>query len=160
MRRNLDFYPTGKKLVDILLSNIKLENIIFEPCAGQGHISKYLNNPITNDIKGGWDATNHIYWDNMNPKPDWTVTNPPFSLAVKILNNAFRYSNVGVAFLLRLSFLEPTKERERFLVSHPPNKLIVLPRYSFTGDGKTDSVTCAWMIWDKTGENWIRIAPR
>ena len=158
MRRDLDFYPTGKKLVDILLSNIKLEGKIFEPCVGQGHISKYLNNPITNDIKGGFDAQNHLYWADI--KPDWTVTNPPFSSAYLIVVNAVHYSTLGAAILLRLSFLEPTKEREKFLVRQPPNKLIILPRYSFTNDGKTDSVTCAWMIWDKTNESYIKVSNR
>jgi hypothetical protein len=155
-----EFYPTGKKLVDILLENIKLKGRVFECCNGQGHISRYLNNPITNDITTGFDATNHMYWNDINPKPDWTVTNPPFSSAIKILYNAVHYSTLGVAFLLRLSFLEPTKDRVRFLSEKPPNKLIVLPRYSFSGDGKTDSVTCAWMIWDKSDESFIKIAGR
>jgi hypothetical protein len=49
--------------------------------------------------------------------------------------------------LLRLSFLEPTFERQDLLIDNPPDAMIVLPRYSFTGDGKSDSVTCAWMVW-------------
>jgi hypothetical protein len=156
-----EFYPTGKKAVDILLKNVNLSGVIFECCSGDGHISKYLNNPIINDLyKGGFDAKNHLYWNEMNPKPDWTVTNPPFSQAINILYNAHHYSILGVAFLLRLTFLEPTKDRVRFLTEKPPNKLIILPRYSFTNDGKTDSVTCAWMIWDKTNESWIKIANR
>src|SRR6266545_2965238 len=160
MRRDLDFYPTVKRLIDALLEHVKIEGVIFEPCNGQGHISKYLNNPITNDIVGGFDATKYLWWDKMNPKPDWTVTNPPFSSAYRIVVNAVNYSTVGAAVLLRLSFLEPTRERERFLNRQPPNKLIVLPRYSFTEDGKTDSVTCAWMIWDKSDEYYIKISRR
>ena len=52
-----------------------------------------------------------------------------------------------MAFLLRLSFLEPTLTRREFLRANPPKRVIVLPRISFTGDGRTDSVTCAWLIW-------------
>lgn len=156
-----EYYPTGKRAVEALLDNIKLEGLIFECCSGNGHISKYLNNPIINDLyKGGWDARNHMYWNEMNPKPDWTVTNPPFSDAIRIVANAVYYSKIGAAFLLRLSFLEPTNERKSFLISKPPNKLIVLPRYSFTEDGRTDSVTCAWMIWDKSNESFIRVVER
>jgi hypothetical protein len=51
--------------------------------------------------------------------------------------------------LLRLSYLEPTEDRGAWLNSHPPTDLIVLPRISFTGNGKTDSVTCAWIVWRK-----------
>lgn len=50
--------------------------------------------------------------------------------------------------LLRVSFLEPCNDRAEFLAAHPP-RLFVLPRISFTGDGKTDNVTCAWYVWDK-----------
>lgn len=64
---------------------------------------------------------------------------------------------VGVAMLLRLSYLEPTKDRGHWLNDHPPTQMIVLPRISFTGDGKTDSVTCAWMIWHKQGKGTITI---
>jgi hypothetical protein len=82
----------------------------------------------------------------------WTVTNPPFNKAIEILQYAFKYSTHGVAFFMRLSFLEPTKDRTPFLLAHPPTQIIVMPRVSFTGDGKTDSVTCAWFIWEKTGK--------
>lgn len=154
-----EYYPTGKRLVDVLLENIKLEGRVFECCSGSGHISKYLNNPITNDLfmpaQYKENAAKFPIWERI--KPDWTVTNPPFSQAIDIIPFAIYYSILGAAFLLRLSFLEPTKSRAPFLIRHPPNKLIVLPRYSFSGDGKTDSVTCAWMIWDKTGESYIKV---
>jgi hypothetical protein len=38
--------------------------------------------------------------------------------------------------------------------------MLILPRISFTGDGKTDSVTVAWVIWDKSGESWIKVVPK
>jgi len=50
---------------------------------------------------------------------------------------------------LRLSYLEPCQNRAQWLADHPLTKLIVLPRISFNGSGKTDSCTTAWMIWDK-----------
>jgi hypothetical protein len=48
-----------------------------------------------------------------------------------------------------MSYLEPVENRGVWLNEHPPTTLIVLPRISFTGDGKTDNVTCAWMVWRK-----------
>lgn len=168
MRRPNDYYPTGSKLVSALLPHIDIINSkVIEPCNGNGHISKFLicKELITNDIahdvsngSSGWDARNHINWLNLNV--DWTITNPPFNQAFRILCNAHYYSKVGVAFLLRLSFLEPTIERGEWLNKNPPNKLIVLPRYSFTQDGKTDSVTSAWMVWDRTELNYIQVSKR
>jgi len=82
---------------------------------------------------------------------DYVVTNPPFVAAMPILKRAYERAGCGVAMFLRLSFLEPTIDgdypRGAWLAQHPPDDLIVLPRISFTGDGATDSVTCAWMIW-------------
>jgi hypothetical protein len=54
--------------------------------------------------------------------------------------------------MLRLSFKEPTEHknpRGPFLETNPLTRELVMPRYSFTGDGKTDSITTAWMIWAK-----------
>jgi hypothetical protein len=53
------------------------------------------------------------------------------------------------ATILRLSWLEPTAARARFLTEYPPAKVIVLPRHDFKGRGATDSVTSAWFIWEK-----------
>ncbi len=89
----------------------------------------------------------------------WVITNPPFNQAFDILKVSLEAGNC-VAFLLRLSFLEPTFERGMFLAENPPNKILVLPRISFTGDGKTDSVTCAWLIWDQSDESWVRVVPK
>ena len=163
MRRAHDFYATGKKLVTALLDNVTPSGKVFECCNGQGHISKYLpGTVITNDLYApadfSEDAREQDVWETV--EPDWTVSNPPFTDALPIVENAICYSKIGVAMLLRLTFLEPTLDRTQFLTTTPPNKLIVLPRYSFTGDGKTDSVTCAWMIWDKSGEKYIKVVGR
>lgn len=78
---------------------------------------------------------------------DWTVSNPPFCIASEILRWALEYSNVGVAFFLRISILEVCKGRE-FLAQHPPQRLIVAPRIKFRG-ASSDKVTCGWHIWSK-----------
>jgi len=61
--------------------------------------------------------------------------------------HAFMLEDGGLAFLLRLSWLEPTAARQDFLNQYPPKRLIVLPRHDFRGSGQTDSVTSAWMVW-------------
>jgi hypothetical protein len=166
LRRKNDLYETSELAVKELLSRISIKGALFECCAGKGAISFALRKffpesaIFTNDIDQSLPASHHfdaskiINWVNytlpsQNETIDWTITNPPFNKAFPILLNAYEHSNLGVAFLLRLSFLEPTYERQDWLNEHPPDSLIVLPRYSFTGNGKTDSVTCAWMIWDK-----------
>lgn len=152
-------YFTRSEITKSLLFRVSINGTIFEPCAGMNHITQVLEDfelrVFTNDIDEKmntdfhFDASDIKNWDVLNDKIDWVVTNPPFSLAASILKHAYSKATVGVALLARLSFLEPCAGRDKFLVKNPPNKLIVLPRVSFTRDGGTDSVTVAWMIWLK-----------
>lgn len=160
-RRENDFYPTPATETRRLIKQCPFINgAILECCAGAGDISDVLKTidgsiVLTNDIDPLRDTDFHedvstdFGWRFVDQSFDWIVTNPPFNIAPSIVPLAYRYANIGIAMLLRLSFLEPCLNRVDFLSEHPPTKLIVCPRVSFTGDGKTDSVTCAWMIWDK-----------
>jgi hypothetical protein len=161
MRRRMDAYYTPKHAVRNLLAYHHIGGTILEPCVGEGHIIQALGGSfkvITNDMDPtktadyNEDATSPSWWDSM-PEVDWVITNPPFSEAPKIIPLAYGKANRGIAMLLRLSYLEPCKNRAAWLRKYPVSKLIVLPRISFTGDGKTDSVTCAWFIWDKYATN-------
>ena len=98
----------------------------------------------------------HLFYSTRD-EYHWIITNPPYSslTCLGIAQEALRYSKIGVALLLRLSFLEPTRSagsRGDWLKDNPPDRLIVLPRYSYTRNGKTDSVTTAWHIWLKNKE--------
>lgn len=172
-RRPMDFYETSKEAVDALVEHylrkeFHKEVSILEPCSGDGALARAL---VLNGYKFVWrndlDQTRmaHTHQDartfNFSSKTELAVTNPPFNQAFDILKNLHPQMN-AIALLLKLTFLEPTKDRGPWLAKNPPNKLIVLPRHSFTGDGKTDSVTCAWMIWDKylSGENAVVIVPK
>lgn len=153
----------------------KAGDVVVEPCVGGGAIAQPFRDRgclvITNDLVPTVEADVHddaqivATWRELQMKADvdrivrdghdsaifsaidWVVTNPPFVAARPILKQAIAHARLGVAFFLRLSFLEPTEERGDWLAAHPPDDLFVLPRISFTGDGKSDSVTCAWMVW-------------
>jgi len=158
MRRDNDAYYTlqAQIAIDALCKYARPWGFIFEPCAGKGHLVEALKRAgcefiTTNDIDPQsytdfqLDVSKPFKWEGGHIH--WVVTNPPFSKAFEILKQMIPLAHGGVALLLRLSFLEPTHERGAWLAQHPPDLIIVLPRMSFTGDGKTDSVTCAWMVW-------------
>lgn len=109
---------------------------------------------ITNDIDPKIEADHHMNAVQSEiykmVGTDWIISNPPYSQALAIVQQSYEAAKVGCAFLLRLSFLEPTIARGHWLKDHPPSAMIVMPRISFTGDNKTDSVTVAWLIWDKS----------
>lgn len=158
-RRELDAYYSALWMPHFLLKHIAIEHgsLILEPCVGSGVISRYLSARghyvVTADIDPAIDANFTVdYLKNHDIAVghfDWIITNPPYNQAFEMLQKAIAEARVGVAFLLRLSFMEPTEERGEWLEKNPPTGRITLPRYSFTNNGKTDSVTSEWMIWLK-----------
>lgn len=161
--RKLEIFETPPHYVAALFNEVSIFGYVYEPCVGDGAIWKPLltlpsvRRVYTNDIDeeteagGHFDATQPAAWKAFKTHSlDWTITNPPFSLETEILSKALDHSR-NVAFLARLSFLEPTEEREHLLASNPPSQVIVLPRYSFRlneqGKKQTDNVTCCWLVW-------------
>jgi hypothetical protein len=156
MKITNEFYETPPVFTEELLKDIGtlINGRILECCSGDNAIADVLIGKgyrvTTNDIDCNrkadrcLDASKKYLW--MGKPFDWVISNPPFSKASLIVKNAFNHVTYGVAFLLRLTFLEPCLNRVEFLINHPPS-IIVMPRYSFTKDGGTDSVTCAWFIW-------------
>ena len=171
MRRKNDFYPTPEFATHELVKRVEIMGCVLECCAGTNDIAR----PLAGNARKIW--TNDYDFDRHHPfhfdaadkhgwmdfrrecgAMDWVVTNPPFNQAAQIVPLAHGFAGIGIAMLLRLSFLEPVEDRGAWLNEHPPTSMIVLPRISFTGDGKTDSVTCAWMVWEKGKAGTITVA--
>jgi hypothetical protein len=130
---------------------------LLEPCNGAGDISDILlangHHRITcTDIVDGlqYDATTREYWDSLEFKPDWTISNPPFNRATDITRLALEYSKKGVIMLLRSSYLEPCRDRRDVLEAGLSRMTIVNPRPKFRADTKgSDSCTVAFFTWEK-----------
>jgi len=93
---------------------------------------------------------------------DWFAGNPPYAQAEQHTRRALSMARRGVAFLLRLAFLESVK-RTPFWMEHPPSEVHVLDRRpSFTEDGRSDSAAYAWFVWHTdrphrgTRLDWLR----
>lgn len=155
-RRPFDFYATPERATEILIELCpevlgKPDTIIWEPCNGDGAISDIIKrhrHVITSDIDPARQAFFTADAKTLEyGRETHVITNPPFNEAIEIVSNTV--CQVGAcAFLLRLTFLELTAIRGDWLAVNPPAGTIVLPRISFTGDGKTDSVTCVWQLWN------------
>lgn len=154
MRRKNDFYPTPEAAVKALLATDVgqlIRGTILEPCVGAGDLLPSLRQRAsvlkTADIDPAHSPDLVADAKTLKFDADWVVTNPPFNQAEAIVQNCVNQARVGVAMLLRVTFLEPTVFRGQFLQAAPPSKIIHLPRISFTRDGNTDSVHTAWIVW-------------
>ena len=102
-----------------------------------------LNDPAATASFAGDFLTYGSAPDNV---PEWVVGNPPFTEAEAHVRHALSHASTGVAFLLRLAFLE-SAARVPFWQAHPPAEVYVFSRRpSFTG-GKTDSCAYGWFVW-------------
>lgn len=169
-RRPLDLYPTEGRVTHAFLDVEDVGGVVAEPCAGPGWMAQVLagdgriTRVITNDIDPQHQADYHgdaayPLADIWQQPVDWVITNPPFNVAHLILPVAFSAARVGVAFLLRLSYMEPADGRDAWLADHADHmtrQMVLNPRPSFTGDGNTDSVTAAWFVW-RRGWSWDRL---
>lgn len=170
MRRAFDFYETPRHYVSALKAVIgSPRGRAFAPCVGDHAIVRLFPKLqwTTNDWDPKREAAYHMnaarlkLWDRATEtdgesRPfDWTIENPPFEVEQSILALALEYS-VNVAFLARLSLLEPTLKRTPFWAEHGERcTKIILSRYSFYAmtrkDGRpgsqSDNQTCMWLVW-------------
>ena len=154
----------GRKILDPGMT-------IYEPMAGDLAIVRVLaehglENVLTNDIDPTRDTHLHLdatlpaSWEDIDA--DWVIMNPAFSLALPTVQHALRHTRRGVAMHVRISWEEPSIERETFLIQTPWQGRIVLPRVKFNPDSKgTDSATTVWLIYiHGESEQWSVVAPR
>lgn len=156
IRKVNDFYPTPRATIESLLSHHEIKYPVLEPCAGEGAIIRLLKQDeiiFRNDIDMSFDNTYHLdagkQWS-----PEWqgiktVITNPPFNIALSVIQNALEHIDEGteIIMLLRLNFLG-AQNRKPFWDNNPPSKIFILShRPRFYGGG--DSPEYAWFVWKK-----------
>jgi hypothetical protein len=173
-----DAYYTPKNTIENFLDHYSLDRMLdfLEPCAGSGNIcsvirSKYPEvhitanelNPIENtNLKNIANMVHNYdfveYPRGIHVAPDVIMSNPPFSLAIPIIEKCFEIAstNTTIVMLLRTSILE-SKRRYDFWQKHPVNHLYVLShRPSFNGNG-TDNCSYSWFVWDGSENQSIHV---
>lgn len=164
-----DYYITPIPAIEkFLIAFKKTERLchsmqILDPCAGGDNEHPMFNpetlrefgcnNISTIDIREDSLAdikTDYLSYSCEN-QFDMIITNPPFNIAVDIINKAL--SDVKddgfVVMLLRLNFLGG-KVREQLWKDYMPKYIFVHNRrMSFTDDGKTNSIEYAHFVWQK-----------
>lgn len=160
-REKHDFYATDPDAVRKLLEVEKFNTNIWEPCAGQGHIGKTLEEygykvKATDLIDRGYGQDGISLLDCEEKFNGDIVTNPPYKDAQKFVEKMLDLVNDGskVACLLKIQFLE-SQSRQKLFKKHPPKYVYIFSkRTNCAKNGRfdlyTSSAVCyAWFVWEK-----------
>ncbi len=167
--RGLDFFPTPPWATRAFLHEVlKAEfasfclNSVWEPAAGAGHMAEVLGEIFPRVHRSDVEdyGTGHAVGSFIGQGPDviasvpveWIITNPPFNLAVDFAQRALREAKVGVALLLRTSWIEGGERYERLFRDRPPRFVaqycervpMVAGRYDPAASVAT---SYAWFVW-------------
>ena len=157
-----DFYATKPEAVVELLNVEEFSKHIWEPCCGQGHISKVLESSgykvmSTDLIDRGYGVSSVDILEVTKPVHDIDIiTNPPYKLANEIVRKCMTLIDDGrkCAMLLKLLFLE-SQQRKILFEEYPPKYVYVFSkRTNCAKDGdfdkyKSSAVAYAWFVWEK-----------
>lgn len=169
-RHKEDFYATHPDAVRKLLDTEKFDKNIWECCAGEGHISKVLEEygykvKSTELFDRGYGETGVNFLECEEIFKGDIITNPPYKDAQKFIEKMLSLVEDGsrVACFLKIQFLE-SQSRQKLFKEHPPRYIYVFSkRVNCAKNGRFDlypsSAVCyAWFIWEKgfKGEPVVR----
>lgn len=166
----VDYYPTPSWAIDALLEKEKFNGTIYEPCCGEGYMSKALISHnykvISSDIENYGYGTPNVDAKLLVGPCENIITNPPYNIAEDLLQHFFTIYENKIAMLLRLSFLE-SRKRYPLFQKHKPKVVYVFPeRLSLCAGGETvkggGTISYGWFIWEKnySGEtklDWLSL---
>ena len=170
-RDSLDDFPTPpwatRALIEYGPYPISSGGSVREPCAGRGYMARTLaehfDSVEASDIHDyGVGLPVRDYLAGPPPEPvDWTITNPPFRLAERMVHRALATSRKGVAIFERTSFIE-TIGRWRNLYSKTPPSVVMqftervpIHKGRLVRKGSTATAYC-WLVWVLEGK---RLSP-
>jgi len=100
-----------------------------EPAAGRGFMAAALAETFgrveasdVNDYGVGFAVADYLFGDHT--PVDWTITNPPFRLAMPFIETALATSRRGVAMFLRTSFVEGQGRYFGLFEKTPPSLIL------------------------------------
>lgn len=175
-REENDFYATSPEAINALLTKEELSKEIWEPCCGQGHLSKRLKefgyNVYSSDIidRGYCDEILDFLTFNGVVDKD-IVTNPPYQKGLDIVLKALDSVSDGhkVCMFLKITFLEGQTRYSNLYSKYPPARIHVFSKrvlcakngdFKKMKDGGGSAIAYAWYVWEKgyigeTKLDWI-----
>lgn len=163
---SLDFFPTPpwatRALVECVLRDVAALGTAWEPAAGEGHMAEVLREYFddvhcsdVHDYGKGYEIGSFT-GVGIDVVPscavDWVITNPPFNRAAEFVERAMCEAGIGVAMLLRTSWLEGGQRWTEVFSRRPPSIVAVfserVPMVKGRFDPNASSATSySWFIW-------------
>lgn len=173
---SLDYFPTPPWATRALIECVFGQKLswpvdffkgrsVWEPAAGEGHIaevlSEYFGEVVESDIHDYGRPDAHIVdfltceHVNRQDDVDWIITNPPFKEKTEqFLFQAIKQARTGVAFFVRMQWLETKGRYERIFRDNPPtiiaffSERVPLCKGEWKPNGDT-ATAYVWLIWIK-----------
>lgn len=165
-----DFYATNPKAVEMLLSHYELRTgKILEPCVGQGHIARVIQEQLKDCemvcvdlVDRGYPHTivqDFLEWET-EERFSGIVSNPPYSLAKEFIEKCMTLleDDGQMAMFLKIQFLEGQKRKALF-EKYPPKYVYVFrnrmatwnngQELDSTGKKWATTMCHAWFVWEK-----------
>ncbi|MCW2242787.1 SAM-dependent DNA methyltransferase [Azospirillum canadense] len=171
---SLDFFPTPAWATRALCEHVigLFGHIAWDPACGRGDMVRPLQEYAlavagsdVHDYGAGFPVHDFLmpYTPDGIGCADWIITNPPFRLGIEFARRALELADVGVALLVRTTFLE-SAERYRFFTECPPAVVAQFAERVPMVKGRLDrtastATSYAWIVWAKghtdTRLRWI-----
>ncbi|MGO8918019.1 MAG: hypothetical protein ACLQJR_19115 [Stellaceae bacterium] len=160
--RGLDLYETPRIAVEALLAVEQLPEVIWEPAAGRGAITRVLEaagfDVISSDIVGyefPLDFVADFLTCEQAPRGcTAALTNPPYQHAEAFVRHALKLAP-NVFMLLRLAFLESRRRADIFgqcglrTVHVFRSRLPMMHRDGWNGPRASSAIAFAWFCWTR-----------
>lgn len=134
-----------------------------EPAANRGHMVKplreYFGSVHASDIfdYGAGFRVEDFLIGNPEIAADWVITNPPFRLAERFIQQSFAVPGwKGIAMIVRTSFLESVGRYNKLFKLAPPSivaqftERVPMVKGRLTATGSTATAYC-WLVWLRDG---------
>lgn len=174
--RSVDDFPTPpwatRALCEFLLGQgYDLgASVVREPAANRGFMARplaeYFGKVIASDLIDygvGYPVEDFLFPYRIDAA-DWTITNPPFTLADQFVARALETSRIGCAIIIRSAFLEGIARYETLFSIWPPAFSLQfverVPMVKGRVDPEASSATAySWFVWihgeRDTRQRWI-----
>jgi hypothetical protein len=110
----------------------------------------------------GYGTPHDFLHDEPLTKPDWIVTNPPFSIACEFTLRALDLASEGFAMLVRMQWIEGVGRYEKLFRDRPPTiyapfvERVPMVKGRWDPDAST-ATSYAWFVWRKGASGSPRI---